>query len=74
MKILMNEEEFQGLLRDRERLDWLADKSQMVGNVELPRFAVEENLNSLRGAIDAAMGETLTAAQLRKRATEGKKI
>jgi hypothetical protein len=43
------------LYRDGQRIDWLADKSNTVGQVLLPREIVERNLTSMRGAIDAAM-------------------
>ena len=40
---------------DARRLDWLADPTNAVGNVQLPRACVERNLHSLRAAIDDAM-------------------
>ena len=40
---------------DTARLDWLADRHNPIGNVQLPREIVEANIDSLRGAIDAAM-------------------
>ncbi|MFM9928164.1 hypothetical protein VLK31_34700 [Variovorax sp. H27-G14] len=40
---------------DARRLDWLADKSQAIGNVQLPRACVERHPDSLRAAIDMAM-------------------
>lgn len=43
------------LKADEVRLDWLADKNQNIGNVMLPTVCVEQNLHSLRGAIDMAM-------------------
>ena len=43
------------LLRDAERLDWLADPSNTIGNVQLPTECVLQNVHSLRAAIDAAM-------------------
>ena len=39
---------------DARRLDWLADPSNAIGNVHLPKGCVETN-ESLRGAIDMAM-------------------
>ena len=45
----------QPLQKDKIRLDWLADPSNQLGNVQLPRGAVETNLDSLRKAIDATM-------------------
>jgi hypothetical protein len=47
------------LLRDRDRLDWLADPANAVGNVLLPTEAVTANPHSLRAAIDAAMAGSL---------------
>lgn len=43
------------LLRDKARLDWLADVNNNIGNVLLPRDIVERNLGSLRDGIDEAM-------------------
>lgn len=40
---------------DKKRLDWLADPEQFNGNIQLPTKCVEQNLHSLRAAIDAAM-------------------
>lgn len=42
-------------MKDVERMDWLADPANTVGNVQLPTAAVTANLHSLRDAIDAAM-------------------
>lgn len=47
--------EVQALKRDKERLDWLADPNNNIGNVQLPKVCVERNPHSLRDAIDAAM-------------------
>lgn len=44
-----------GLLRDKQRLDWLADRDNPIGNVQLPTECVNANLADMRGAIDAAM-------------------
>lgn len=55
MSKLYTEAELQELLKDRARLDWLADVNNTIGNVQLPREIVERNLDSLRKAIDAAM-------------------
>lgn len=49
------EAELQELLKDKARLDWLADVNNTIGNVQLPRDIVERNLGSLRDGIDAAM-------------------
>ena len=43
------------LLKDKARLDWLADVNNNIGNVLLPRDIVERNLGSLRDGIDEAM-------------------
>ena len=43
------------LLRDKARLDWLADVNNNIGNVLLPRDIVERNLGSLRDGIDECM-------------------
>jgi hypothetical protein len=40
---------------DKRRLDWLSDKNNLVGNVQLPTTCVMDNLTNLRSAIDAAM-------------------
>lgn len=50
-----SEAELQELLKDKARLDWLADVDNAIGNVQLPTYIVERNLGSLRDAIDAAM-------------------
>lgn len=46
---------FDLLLKDKARLDWLADVNNTIGSVLLPREIVESNLGSLRDAIDEAM-------------------
>ena len=46
------------LQRDADRLNWLADKNNLVGNVQLPTSCVYQNLHSLRDAIDAAIAES----------------
>lgn len=43
LKITFNE-----LLKDRARLDWLADVDNKLGGVTLPRDIVERNLHSMR--------------------------
>lgn len=40
---------------DTVRLDWLADRDQHIGNVQLPAECVVCNPHSLRDAIDMAM-------------------
>ena len=42
------------LRADADRIDWLADVNNTVGSVVLPRHIVEQNISSLRQAIDAA--------------------
>ena len=42
------------LRADAARIDWLADVNNTVGSVVLPRHIVEQNISSLRQAIDAA--------------------
>ena len=48
------------LRADADRIDWLADVSNTVGSVVLPREIVEANVSSLRQAIDAARGAKIT--------------
>jgi len=48
--------ENKALRADADRIDWLADVSNTVGSVVLPRDIVEANVSSLRQAIDAARG------------------
>ena len=43
------------LRADSARIDWLADVNNTVGSVVLPRHIVEQNISSLRQAIDSAM-------------------
>ncbi len=40
---------------DTARLDWLADPANKIGSVILPAECVEQHLDSMRDAIDAAM-------------------
>ncbi len=47
--------ECEQLLKDKARLDWLADPENAIGNVQLPVEAVLENVHCMRAAIDAAM-------------------
>lgn len=42
-------------LNDTKRLDWLADRDNHIGNVQLPAECVACNLHSMRDAIDMAM-------------------
>ena len=43
------------LKRDGERIDWLANPSNLIGNVQLPSKCVTDNMGSLRDGIDKAM-------------------
>ena len=52
---LLKEPDLQELLKDKARIDWLADANNTIGNVALPRDIVERNLGSLRDGIDEAM-------------------
>lgn len=52
---VLQSEQVQAWKRDAERLDWLADPKNSIGNVQLPTECVTENLHSLRAALDAAM-------------------
>lgn len=51
----VTEAELKELLKDKARLDWLADVDNTIGNVILPTDIVERNLGSLRDGIDEAM-------------------
>ena len=42
-------------IEDTKRIDWLADPEQFNGYIQLPTACVENNLHSLRAAIDEAM-------------------
>lgn len=55
IQAILQSPEVQAWKRDAERLDWLADPNNSIGNVQLPTECVTENLHSLRAAIDAAM-------------------
>ena len=55
---------------DKKRLDWLADPSNHIGNVQLPTEAVMANPHSLRAAIDAAMEMTPNTPELRGAGSE----
>lgn len=55
MSKLYTEAELTELLKDKSRLDWLADVNNAISNVLLPRDIVERNLGSLRDGIDEAM-------------------
>ena len=41
--------------KDKSRIDWLADLNNEIGNVQLPTKCVENNIGSMRAAIDEAM-------------------
>ncbi len=47
--------ELKKLHKDKIRLDWLADRENKIGNVQLPTLCVEANFTDMRAAIDAAM-------------------
>jgi hypothetical protein len=47
--------EIERLSADKKRVDWLADKNNTVGNVQLPSACVIAHPDSLRAAIDMAM-------------------
>lgn len=49
--------EIRQLRKDEARLDWLADPSNWIGNVQLPTHCVTANIGNLRDAIDMAMRE-----------------
>lgn len=53
--INLTQKQHDELLADKARIDWLADVNQSIGNVQLPAECVTMHLDSLRGAIDAAM-------------------
>jgi hypothetical protein len=44
------------LRKDKARLDWLADPKNTIGNVTLPTQHIMDHPDSMRAAIDAAMG------------------
>jgi hypothetical protein len=46
--------EIAAAVRDSQRIDWLADPENKIGNVQLPSECVMANLHSLRAAIDTA--------------------
>uniref|UniRef100_UPI003340C7CC hypothetical protein n=1 Tax=Castellaniella defragrans TaxID=75697 RepID=UPI003340C7CC len=52
---ILHSPEIQALRKDAERLDWLADRENAVGNVQLQSACVLQNLGDMRAAIDAAM-------------------
>lgn len=43
------------VITDTDRVDWLADPDNTIGNIQLPRDVVLGNVASLRDAIDEAM-------------------
>ncbi len=47
--------EIEKLNHDKNRLDWLSDIENNIGNVQLPTQCVELHIDDLRAAIDAAM-------------------
>lgn len=44
-----------GVHPDTVRMDWLADRDNAIGNVQLPAVCVMNNLHDMRAAIDEAM-------------------
>ena len=62
---VLQSEQVQALKRDKERLNWLANPENNIGNVQLPRACVERNPHSLRDAIDDAM-ESMLVMGLRR--------
>lgn len=60
-KLIALERENERLRADEARLDWLADPSNGLGNVQLPTPCVTANLHSLRDAIDMAMRQETNA-------------
>ena len=47
--------EIDTLRADQARIDWLADRENSIGNVQLPTMCVMNNLHDMRAAIDEAM-------------------
>jgi hypothetical protein len=47
--------EIGNLQSDKKRLDWLSDRKNEIGNVQLPAKCVAENIHDMRAAIDSAM-------------------
>lgn len=56
---VLQSEQVQAWKRDAERLDWLADPKNSIGDVQLPTVCVKRNPHSLRDAIDAAMEQQI---------------
>lgn len=48
-------DEIERLQATKRRMDWLADKDNKIGNVQLPTECVFNNMDRLENAIDAAM-------------------
>ena len=53
--IHLTQKQYDDLLDDRARIDWLASTDQSLGIVSLSADCVIQNIGSLRDAIDAAM-------------------
>lgn len=53
-KVIVEFGEFE-LMRDKARLDWLADLENTIGQVVLPERCVYDHPDDMRAAIDAAM-------------------
>lgn len=54
-RVAQLEAENERLRLDAARIDWLGDRDNHIGNVQLPTRCVEENISDFRGAIDMAM-------------------
>lgn len=48
-------QELKKLHKDKLRIDWLSDRDNLIGNVQLPTECVVENIHDMRAAIDSAM-------------------
>lgn len=61
---ILQSSEVQALKRDKERIDWLSDPENSIGNVQLPTVCVERNPHSLRDAIDDAINNMIKECDL----------
>lgn len=52
---VLQSEQVRAWKKDAERLDWLADPNNSIGNVQLPAQCIRDHLDSMRAAIDVAM-------------------
>jgi hypothetical protein len=55
LPVILSRAEHDALTADRRRLDWLADPHTAYGQILLPFACVQQNLGSLRAAIDATI-------------------